>query len=167
MASNTSLIVSDLKLQYEGLFDDKKLYLAIKDFFKLKGYAYLEKLNHVSFTKEGKQTKIEIYPMKKYSDYYAGKIVVNIFLHDLNSVEVELHGRNLKLVKGGFRMTVDSFLTHDRKNLWQNSPIFWMFSLFMEKYFNRSFRSNFESILSEDTNDLYMYVKDFFNYYVK
>ncbi len=157
------LVVDHLKLKYEGLFNLTELYNLISTWFYDKGWDWYERINQELITEEGKQVRIILEPWKNVSDYY--KLAVSIKLHftDVQDVEVNFQGRDLRLNKGLIHITFDGYVISDRKGQWQDSVFKWFLSIIADKYFFRNHFSKFEAWIKSDVEDLHDKIKSYLN----
>ena len=68
--SEKKLVVDQLKLTFEGIFDLNGLYRTIDSWFYEKSYDKLEKRNYEQVLPSGKDIEIELLPWKKTTDYF-------------------------------------------------------------------------------------------------
>ena len=98
--SEKAILVERQRMDYEGLFDVKKLFLEIDQWFREHGYDRLEYKNFEQVTETGKEIMIDLRPWKKFSDYAKSVIKVEINIKHIRDVEIEQDGMKRTLQKG-------------------------------------------------------------------
>ncbi|MFH1683138.1 MAG: hypothetical protein ABIA37_05060 [Candidatus Woesearchaeota archaeon] len=158
-----TLIVDQLKLGYEGLFDLPELYRLIDSWFYEKGWDKYEHVNQEQVTSSGRQIRIVLEPWKSMSDYY--KIIIRIKFHamDVTDVEIEKDKQKVKLNQGELRMVFDGYVVSDRQGKWHDKPVLWFLSTIFRKYFFKDYQDKAERWLLSDLDDLYQKIKSFLN----
>jgi len=86
--SEKKLIVDQLKLTYEGLFDLTGLWQLIDSWFYEKNYDRWERKNYEQVLPTGKTIEIELLPWKKTTEYFKNTIKVRIKVAELKDVEI-------------------------------------------------------------------------------
>jgi hypothetical protein len=159
------IVVDNLVLQYEGLFEIKELYLMIDKWLRQKGYDKWEKRNHEHVLKDGRFIEFELEPWKKISDY--AKIVISMYIHMLNIKEVTVKKDNVdvKMNQGRVRIRFIGFLVTDYTNKWEGQPLYYFLRAIFDKYVYRVTSDKFEGAVSDDVKHLYQNVKAFLNLY--
>ena len=119
------IVIDNLMLQYEGLFELRELYMMVDKWLRQKGYDKFEKRNHEHVLKEGKYIEIELEPWKKITDY--AKIVINLYFHCYNVKEVivKKDGQDVKMNQGKIKIKFVGFLVTDYEDKWEGKPIFY------------------------------------------
>lgn len=161
--AETRLVVDQLKLSYEGLFNITELYALINSWFYDRNWDWYEKVNQEQITPGGKQVRIIMEPYKNYSDYYRGMIQVKIHITDLKDVDVELEGENLRLGQGQIKVIINGYLRSDRKSKWANQPFYWLISILINRYFFRQHYLKLERWIESDVEDLHGKIKSYLN----
>lgn len=157
------IVVDELHLDYEGIFDAKELLKMIDDFFRERGYDKRELRNVELVKPTGKNIEIILMPWKGITDYAKYEIKIRIFMDNLKEIEVKKDGAKLKLNQGKVRFLFDSFLTTDVEGRWEGKPIFFFIRTMFDKYFFRSYTSKWEEALVEHTKELHTQIKSFLN----
>jgi hypothetical protein len=159
------IVIDNLVLQYEGLFDVRELYLMIDKWLRQKGYDKFEKRNYEHVLKDGKYIEIELEPWKKFTDY--AKIVINMYIHMHNVKEVVVKKDNVdvKMNQGRIRIRFIGFLVTDYMHKWEGKPVYYLLRAMMDKWVYRVTTDKFESAVSDDVKHLYQNIKAFLNLY--
>jgi hypothetical protein len=160
-----SLIVDQLKLSYEGLFNLLELYRLIDSWFYEKGWDKFERMNEEQITPEGRQITILLEPWKSMSDHFKLMIRIKLHFRDVKDVEVEKDQQKIKINQGEIKMIIDGYLLTDRRGQWKETPFQWFLVVMFNKYF---FKQNFtkaEKWLNSDIDDLYQRIKSYLNVY--
>ncbi len=159
------LVVDQLKLGYEGLFDLAELYSLIDSWFYEKGWDKYEHVNQEQITPAGRQIRLVLEPWKSITDYF--KIIIKIKAHfsDIKDIEVEKEGQKIKLNQGEVRLIFDGYVMSDRQGLWNKRPFYWFLSIIFNKYIFKEHYNKAERWLLSDLDDLYQRIKSFLNVY--
>ena len=157
------IVIDNLMLQYEGLFELRELYMMVDKWLRQKGYDKFEKRNHEHVLKEGKYIEIELEPWKKITDY--AKIVINLYFHCYNVKEVivKKDGQDVKMNQGKIKIKFVGFLVTDYEDKWEGKPIFYFLRAVMDKWVYRVASEKYEAAVAEDVKHLYQNVKAFLN----
>lgn len=160
-----NLVVDQLKLSYEGLFDLAELYRLIDSWFYEKGWDKYEHINQEQITASGRQIRLVLEPSKNITDYF--KIIVRIKanFNDIKDVEVEKEGKRVRLNQGEVKMVFDGYVLSDRRGKWNEKPLWWFLSIIFDKYIFKEHYSKAERWLLSDLDDLYQRIKSFLNVY--
>ena len=159
------IIIDNLMLQYEGLFEMRELYMMIDKWLRQKGYDKFEKRNYEHVLKEGKFIEMELEPWKKITDYI--KIVINMYVHAFNVKEVIVKKDNLdvKMNQGLIKIRFIGYLVTDYEHKWEGKPVFYFLRAVIDKYVYRVSADKYEGAVAEDVKHLYQNVKAFLNLY--
>lgn len=157
------LVIDQLKLSYEGLFDFSELYRLIDGFFFERGYDKLEVMNQEQVTSGGKQIRIILEPEKGITDYFKLIIKVRLYGIDLKEIEVEKDKAKLRLNQGQLKITFDGYVISDRNGKWENSPFLWLVRVLSDKFIFRDHYDKSEKWLVSDIEDLQQKIKSFLN----
>lgn len=160
-----TLVVDQLKLSYEGLFDLAELYRLIDSWFYEKGWDKYEHVNQEAVTPSGRQVHLVLEPYKNITDYFKIIIRLKINFTDVKDIEVEKEGQKLRLNQGEVKMLFDGYVVSDRRSLWNRRPFYWFLSILFNKYFFKEHYSKAERWLLSDLDDLYQRIKSFLNVY--
>jgi len=159
------LVVDQLKLTYEGLFDLSELYRLIDSWFYEKGWDKYEKMNQELVTPSGRQIRIILEPWKSISDYFKINIRIKINFIDIKDVEVEKEGQKIMINQGEVKIIFDGYVTSDRRGLWNNKPLYWFLSILFNKYIFHENYNRAERWVLSDLDDLYQRIKSYLNVY--
>ena len=159
------VVVDQLKLSYEGLFNAAELFTVISSWFFEKGWDWMETMNQEMVTAEGKQVRIILDPWKSSSEYYKISMHIKIHLMDVKDVEVEHQGTALRLNQGLIRIVIDGYVISDRTGKWvhQDRPFWWFLSIIFEKYFFRNHLEKLETWIKSDVDDFHQKIKNYLN----
>ena len=160
-----TLVVDQLKFNYQGLFSASELYKLIDGWFYEKGWDKNEFMNEELVTPAGRTMRIVLEPWKTITDYFKLIIQVKINIHDLKDVEIEKDNKKIKINQGEIHIIFNGYVLSDRQGMWSSKPIWWFLNIIFNKYF---FKDNFgraERWVLSDVDDLYQKVKSFLNVY--
>jgi hypothetical protein len=157
------VVVDELHLDYEGIFDSKALLNMIDDFFRERGYDKRELRNVETVKPSGKNIELVIMPWKTITDYAKLEIKVRIWLRNLKQIEVKKDGAKLKLDQGTVNLIFDAYLTTDVEGRWESKPMFFFIRTFWDKFLMRSDTSKWEGLVTAHTKELHTQIKSFLN----
>ncbi len=163
--SEKKLVIDQMKLTFEGIFDLNGLYRTIDSWFYEKGYDKLEKKNFEQVLPGGKDIEIEILPWKKTTDYFKNIIRIRMRFVNVKDVEVEKKGVKLKLNQGRIMMIFDGYLVSDYDQKWEDKPMFFLIRTLFDKYVFKSYFTKFEKWLVNDVYDVHGRIQRFLNLY--
>lgn len=165
MAGEKRLIVDQLKLAYDGIFDLPGLYRLIDQFFYDRSWDKWEKMNTEQVLPKGRQIKIEITPWKSITDYFKINMRVRIHGVDIKSIEVERDGAKVQLNEGKVMIIIDGYVTSDKHGRWESTPLWWFLRVLSDKYILKGHYFQAEQWLLSDVDDIYLRIKSFLNVY--
>jgi len=159
------IIIDNLVLQYEGLFNIKDMYLIIDKWLRQKAYDKFEKKNYQHELKDGTYVEIELEPWRKISDY--AKIVQNIYIHCFNvkKVVVKKDGQDVQMNQGKVNIRFIGYLVTDYEGKWESKPVFYFLRAVMDKWVYRVSADKYEAFVAEDVKHLYQNIRAFLNLY--
>jgi len=159
------LIVEDETVSYEGAFEVKELYAAMKEWCKERGYYPLEIKSTEVVGKEGRTIENVVWPTKKFSDYARVFLRTKIYFVNIKDVEVERDGKKMKMQKGKVTIVFNSYLETDYEGDWEDKPVFFFVRSLFEKFVYVPYISGFEKQIKEETTELKRMVQAFLNLY--
>lgn len=160
-----TLVVDQLKLSYEGLFDLSGLYRLISSWFYEKGWDWVETINQEQVTSSGRQIRLLLEPFKNITDYYKTIIRIKAHFHNIKEVEIEKEGQKIHIHQGEVKLIIDGYVLNDRHKLWNEKPFLWFLSILFDKYLFRENYNRVERLLLSDVDDFYQRIKSFLNLY--
>jgi hypothetical protein len=163
--SEKKLVIDQLKLTYEGIFDMTGLWRLIDSWFYEKGYDRWEHKNFEQVLPTGKAIEIELLPWKKTTEYFKNTIRIRIKATEVKDVEIEKKGVKLKLNQGKLMMVFDGYLESDYENKWEGKAIFFFLRTIFDKYFFRRHTDYYEKWLVNDLYDVHGRIQRFLNLY--
>lgn len=155
-----TLVVDNLKLMYEGVFNPDELYNIIAQFFFEKGWDWYERMNEYQNNPDAKNIRMVLEPWKSISDYYKIAVKIRVIITDAKKVELD---KKLNVSKGEIKIIFDGFVISDRNNEWGSKPLFWFMSIVFEKYFFRDHYKKAETWIKSDVEDLHQKIKTYLN----
>ena len=159
------LVVDQMKLTYDGIFDLNGLHRTIDGWFYEKGYDRYEQKNYEQVLPTGKDIEIELLPWKKTTDYFKNIIRIRIKFANVKDVEVEKQGVKMKLQQGRIMMIFDGYLESDYEHKWDAKPVFFFLRTIFDKYIFRGYFAKAEKWLVNDLFDVHGRIQRFLNVY--
>lgn len=163
--SEKKLVIDQLKLTYEGLFDLNGLYRTIDSWFYEKGYDKFELKNFEQVLPSGKDVQIELLPWKKTTDYFKNEIRVRMKFINVKNVEIEKEGNKININQGKVMMIFDGYLTSDYENRWESNALLYFLRTLFDKYIFRGYFAKAEKWLVNDLYQLHGIVQRYLNLY--
>ena len=163
--SEYKLIIDQLKLTYEGIFDLYGLHKTIDAWLYEKGYDRWEKKNYEQVLPTGKEVEIELMPWKKTTDYFKNIIRFRIKALNIKDVEVDKDGEKLKLNQGKVMIIIDGYHNTDYEDYWAKKQFFFFLRQMFDKYIFKRYTSKFEKWLMNDVYDIHARIQKFLNLY--
>jgi len=157
------LVIDQMKLTYEGIFDLNGLHRTIDAWFYEKGYDKYEKRNFEHILPTGKDIEIELLPWKKTTDYFKNIIRIRMKFTHVKDIEIEKEGVKLTLQQGRVMMIFDAYLVSDYENKWESKPMFFFLRTIFDKYIFRSYFQKAEKWLVNDLYQLHGRIQQFLN----
>ncbi|MEM4267996.1 MAG: hypothetical protein QXK37_04145 [Candidatus Woesearchaeota archaeon] len=159
------IVVDNLYLVYEGLFNINDLYLTIDKWLREKRYDKLEKRNSEQVYKDGRQIELELEPWKKITDYARIVINITIWMTNIKEVTVKKDKHIMKMSQGKITLRIIAYLDTDYENKWEGKPYFYFLRTVVDKWIYRVDVRKYESAVADDTFHLYNTIKSFLNLY--
>ncbi len=157
------LLVSDLAIEYDGLFDSSDLFRFLDDWFQQKGYDKQE-VRHAERVKEkGKFVDLEIMPTKKVSDYVKYDINVRVYIKDLVQANIKRDGKQFKINKGRVTILISAFLVTDYEHRMESKPMLFFMRTLFDKFVHKKYIDRFEKGMMNDVQQLHTELKSFLN----
>lgn len=157
------LLVGDLTLEYEGLFDCADLFRLIDDWFKQNGYDKSE-LKHIEKVREkGKFIDYEIVPFKKVSDYAQQDIDVRVMVNNMVATEITKNKQKIQLNKGKVTITINAYLVTDILERWESKPLFFFLRVLFDKFVHKRYMDQYDKALMTDVQNLHSELKAYLN----
>jgi len=159
------ILLDELELEYEGLFDSKELFGILDEFFNLKGYDKFEVLNMEQVMKNGKELRLKIDYKKWHTEYVRKDVLVEIVMQRLKEVEAKIDGSKVNINQGSLKMLFTGTLETDYEGRWEYNPVYFFLRTIFDKYVYRSQRKDFESEIISDVNEVMGKLGSFINLY--
>lgn len=157
------LLISNLNIGYDGLFDAEEFLKLIDEWFRENGYNKND-MKHIERTSEkSKFINLEIMPWKEVSDYATYEIYVRVMIKDMVEKNIKKGEQKLKINKGNISITIDAFLATDTKHRFGAKPVFFFFRTIFDKFINRDYTSKLERQLMDDVKNFHTEMKSFLN----
>ncbi len=163
--SEKKLVIDQMKLTYEGIFDLNGLYRLIDGWFYQKGYDKWERKNYEQVLPTGKDIEIELLPWKKTTDYFKNIIRIRMRCTNVKDVEIEKQGVKMRLNQGKVMMIFDGYLESDYEHRWEEKPLFFLIRTLFDKYVFKTYFNKYEKWLVNDVYDIHGRIQRFLNLY--
>ncbi|MFC1691155.1 hypothetical protein ACFL0W_03140 [Nanoarchaeota archaeon] len=161
--SDKKVIVRDLKLEYEGLFDLEEIHYMMATFFRDKWYDYREMESEEYHSPDGKQVHIHYHPWKKFTDYYRAIMKMELLATNMKEVEVDIEGHSKRMLRGKIIITFQAWLASDYYHYWDGNPLMVFLRAVWERYPYKMYWSKYARMIRDDTYDMYNRLKQYLN----
>ena len=161
--ANRWIIIDQLKLNYEGLFNFSEFYRMIDEWFFHKGYDKEDRMTEEIETPTGKVINLELRPWKKTTDYVKNVIKIKIHVKDLKDVEVEKDDALIKLNHGKMLIIIDGLVKTDYQKKWAKAGWFFFINILFDVYIYKRYFAMTKANLIADVNDIHARMKTYFN----
>lgn len=159
------LIIHDLEISYNGLFEATELYKIVDQWQREKAYTKHEIKAFEYVYEDGKQVEFLAEPYKKINDYAKYVIRITIMMDHVKDVIIEKDGRKVKLQKGHVEIIFDGFIEFDWEHRWEKRPLFYFLRTVFDQFIYKINTDKFESGLVEEVNQIHSICKSFLNLY--
>ena len=159
------LVIDQLKLTYEGLFDLNGLYRLLDSWFYEKQYDRYEHRNYEQVLPTGKDIEIELLPWKKTTLYFKNIIRMRLKFNNVKDAEIEKEGVKITINQGTVKIIIDGYLETDYEGWWEDKPMFYFIRTLFDKYIYKSQFKSYEGWLIHDIKDLNSRIQKFLNLY--
>ena len=163
--SEKKLVIDQLKLTYEGLFDLNGLYRVIDSWFYEKGYDKFETKNYEMVLPTGKDIEIELNPWKKITEYFKVTMRLRLRFMNVKNVEIEKDGKKVKINQGKIWLIIDGYLESDYENKWEKNPLLYFLRTLYDKYIFKGYFAKAEKWCVNDVYQLHGIVQRYLNLY--
>ena len=157
------LVVSDITVGYDGLFDFAELFKMIDDWFYKNRYEKVE-VRHIERVKEkGKFVDYEIMPRRKISDYADYEIYVRVTVNNMTDATIKKGGKEMKLNKGNVTVTISAYLKTDVRHQWEATPFRFFFRALFDKFVHKQYTDRYENEILKDVQEFHTELKSYLN----
>lgn len=113
----TSEKIALLKIERDGIFDMKRLYKQMRDWFEENNYIYMEKENTTNVKDKGTEIKLTMTGERKVTDYFKFEIEAKFLIVETQKVKV----KDKELDKGKMIVFVKPIIYFDYRNIWSKN----------------------------------------------
>lgn len=159
------VVVDNLRIRYDGVFNMNELYLLIDKYYREKGYDKCERQMFEHQYTDGKQIEVVLEPWKKINDYVQNEMRIIILVTNLKNVDVKKDGHTVKLNHGRVQISFIGWLRWDYYHKWDGTPILFFLRVLFDRYFFRKNTEKFENYCMEEVEGLYNLVRKYLNMY--
>jgi hypothetical protein len=157
------LIIDELELTYNGLFDINGLLATIDKIAADKGYAKNEKRRTEKVSTSGKEFYIELRPVKRKSAFYVLMVKLRMSIHNMKDVEVVKDEKKQVLNEGEIKIIFDAWTSTDYEWRWESKPIYYFLRNIFERFFWKVHTDIFIDELVDDTHFFHKNIKAYLN----
>ena len=159
------ILVDEIEMEYEGLFDATDLFGLIDNWLKMKGYDKFVTVDQELVTPEGKEIRVIWEPMRWHTEYVRKKLKIEIAMRDVKEIETVIDKNKVRLNQGKIRILYSGVLHTDYEGRWEQKPIYHFLKILMDKYVYKGYTKDFEGEIVSDVDELKAKVGSFLNLY--
>ena len=159
------ILVDDLRLYYNGIFDMNELYREIDRLIADRGYAKNEKRSEEKVTEEGREISFELRPTKAFEKDFLGMVKMRFYMDNLTEAVVEKSGYKRKMLQGNIMVRFDGWTSTNIEFVWQTKPIFMFIRDVFDRLVYKSHWFKYEDEIASDTRYMHRHLKAFLNLY--
>lgn len=163
--SEKKLVIDQMKIEYEGLFDLNGLYRAVDAWLYEKGYDRFEARNYEQVLPTGKDIELELQPWKKTTDYFCNRLRLRFRFKNVKNVEVDKDNTTVKVNQGKVIIIMDGYLESDYEGKWEAKPYFYFLRAIFDKYIFKNYFAKAEKWLVNDVFQLHGLIQKHLNLY--
>lgn len=153
------LIIKELEISYEGVFDIRDFLDHMKKWFKQNGYDVDEKLYTTKAKDHLKAIKIKWLAEKKVTDYDKYAITLIIDFSDIREARID----NKKVSEGRLSISFESEHEKDYEEKWRKKPTLNFLRAVYDKFVMEEKEGRLAKKLKEETYELHDEVKKYLN----
>ncbi len=157
------ILISDLTIEYEGLFDAFELFKLMDEWFHNQGYEKQEIRDTERVREKGKTIDYEIMPYKKMSDYVKYEIDIRVMIKDMIQTEIKKDNKPIKINKGKITILFSAFLVTDLLERWESKPLFFFLRTIYDKFVNKKYMERYDAGLMKDVENIHTELKAYLN----
>ncbi|MEM2874144.1 MAG: hypothetical protein QW063_01700 [Candidatus Nanoarchaeia archaeon] len=136
--ANTISLLTEERIQYEGLFDLKELYKHAWNWLVWRKFNVAEDRYTEKVKAAGKEMKIDWTATKNIDEYSKFEIKVRWEMQGITDVEVKKNGGTAKMNKGEVNIYITASVITDRQDYWAQNVFFSFMRGFYDRYIYRS-----------------------------
>ena len=157
------ILIERQELDYEGVFDLKKLYLELDQYMREHGYDRYEHRNYENVTEKGGEVYMELRPWKRFSDYAKGELVIELHFKNLKDIDIEKDGIKQRLLTGRAHFQFQGRMITDYEDKWESTPVYQFMRTFTDKFVRKTQTGAFEKEIKNDIVKIIEELRAFLN----
>ncbi|MBS3097529.1 hypothetical protein J4209_01895 [Candidatus Woesearchaeota archaeon] len=159
------IVVDQLRLSYNGVFDINDFYNAVEDWIQEKGMEKetKKKLEHVM--PHGKKLEWYIECWKSVASYAKTIVRMRALFDEVKEVQIVKNKSKRRLNQGKVLIILDGILETDIEGSWQQKPLFYFMRALVDKYIWKFHTNKYEAPLIDEVYDMHKTLKKFFARY--
>jgi len=157
------IVVDNLRLSYEGLFNLNELYLIMDKWFRERGYDKFERKNFEHVYKEGRQIEMEIMPWKKITDYAKIQTKIIMLFTDIKDTVIQVDGKDVRMNSGKCLFTFQGYLETDYEHKWESKAVLLFIRAIWDMWISKINTDKYEAYVADETMHLYQTIKAYLN----
>ncbi len=153
-----------LKIEKDGIYDLKRLYNHMKEWFEENKYVYTEKENTTNVKDKGTEIKLNMSGERKVTDYFKFEIEVKFLIIESQKVRV----KDKDLDKGKMLAFLRPTLYFDYRNIWAKNKLSKLLRFVYNNFIiKKKIDDVYSAALKFEADDLFDTMKDALEMYTK
>ncbi len=153
-----------LKIEKDGIYDLKRLYNHMKEWFEENKYIYTEKENTTNIKDKGTEIKLNMSGERKVTDYFKFEIEVKFLIIESQKVRV----KDKDLDKGKMLAFLRPTLYFDYRNIWAKNKLSKLLRFVYNNFIiKKKIDDVYSAALKFEADDLFDTMKDALEMYTK
>jgi len=161
--SEKRLLIDELELNYNGLFDLQDMLKAIDGMIADRGYAKNEKERTEKVSQTGKEFFMELRPVKRKTAFYVLMVKLRVYINNLKDVEVLKDDKKIVLNEGEIRVLFDAWTTTDYEFRWEQKPVYYFLRNLFERFVYKVHTDKYHDEVIDDTHFIHRNLKAYLN----
>lgn len=159
------IVMDNIKVKQESIFNMPELYKALFSWFANYGYNFHEQEYNEADAGKGKNIKFFWVAEKNIDSYIRWQIELNAMILGMESIELERNGLKLKTNKASVEFRITATMIKDYDGKWSKGPGMGTLRRVYDKIMIRKRLSRLEGDLERETNKVIDEIKAFLNLY--
>jgi len=159
------LVVDELRLHYDGVFDILEFYKFVEDWMDNNGYQKELKKKAEYVEANGKKLEWFLEIWKMPSDWAKELVRMRAIFSNVKEVELKKGRHTRKMNQGSVLIIFDGFLETDLKARWQQKPLYYFLRAVYDKFVWRIWTNKYLDEVRNGCYNLHKELQGFFNLY--
>lgn len=159
------LVVDQLKLTYDGVFDLNGLYRTLDQWFFEKGYDRVELKNYEQILPDGRSIELDLQPYKKTTEFFKNIIRIRLKATGVKDITIEKDGSKVNINQGKIMIIFDAFFEIDHRGMWESKAFFFFLRHMLTKFVFKKYYDQYKKWLINDFYEIHGRIQRYLNLY--